>query len=85
MSVIIWQGESALSPFRLDALSEGLVQRLPQLGRVSVTADYVYGLDLESPLSPVAERRCCALLNALPQPPPAQGLLVSPRKGTLSP
>ncbi|NLF21560.1 MAG: phosphoribosylformylglycinamidine synthase [Lentisphaerae bacterium] len=85
MSVIIWQGESALSPFRLDALSEGLVQRLPQLGRVSVTAEYVYGLDLESPLSPVAERRCCALLNALPQPPPAQGLLVSPRKGTISP
>ena len=86
MSFMMWQGEPACSPFRLEALREGLARALPELGdKVSLTADFVYLLDMQSPLPPRQEQRACELLNAVAQPPPAGGFFVTPRKGTISP
>jgi phosphoribosylformylglycinamidine synthase len=81
----MWQGEPACSPFRLDALCEGLARALPRLGKATLSADFVYLLDVQAPLPPQQAKRCCALLNAVARPPAAGGFFVTPRKGTISP
>ncbi len=83
--MLTWRGGPAWSDFRLEALSASLAARLPSSGRPRIEAEFVYLIDLAHSLKPRARARVAALLRAEPRAPEAGGLLVTPRKGTISP
>ena len=43
---IIWQGQPALSPFRIDAMAKSLSERLPARKGIRVESRFIYLLDL---------------------------------------
>ena len=84
-NMIIWQGEPALSAFRLEALTAGIAERMPSLGKITAETQFVYFLSVTAPLDALDTERSCALLNAKAESPAAGGFYVTPRKGTISP
>ena len=82
---IIWQGQPALSPFRLEAMAKSLSERLPARKGIKVESRFIYLLDAAEPLTDDETARAARLLDATPAPPPAGGFFVTPRKGTISP
>ncbi|HWG10480.1 MAG TPA: phosphoribosylformylglycinamidine synthase [Rhodanobacteraceae bacterium] len=81
--MIVLDGRSALSPFRLDRLNE----RLAPLARgVRVRgARFVYFIDAQSPPDPEQHRRLAEVLDAGEGAPADASLWVVPRLGTVSP
>ena len=82
---IIWQGQAALSPFRLEAMAKSLSERLPARKGIKVESRFIYLLDAAEALTDDETARAARLLDATPAPPPAGGFFVTPRKGTISP
>ena len=82
---IIWQGQEALSPFRLEAMAKSLSERLPARKGIKVESRFIYLLDAAEALTDDETARAARLLDATPAPPPAGGFFVTPRKGTISP
>jgi phosphoribosylformylglycinamidine synthase len=81
---VLWGGE-ALSPFRVAALAGSIGQRLgcPAPG---LRARHVYILDLAAhDLTPDVHGRMESLLGATGRFEPCAGVLVAPRRGTVSP
>ncbi len=87
MNLLVLQGQPALSPFRLTALTRALHAASPALGAATVEAAYIYFLDLDQALTPDLLEKARALLNAdaILASSVAEGFLVTPRKGTVSP
>ncbi|HJU25958.1 MAG TPA: phosphoribosylformylglycinamidine synthase, partial [Rhodanobacteraceae bacterium] len=81
--MIVLDGRSALSDFRLDRLNHR-IGALSKRSRVR-GARYVYFVQSESPLSPALHRRLAEVLDATEAPPADASLWVVPRFGTLSP
>ncbi|HJR13520.1 MAG TPA: phosphoribosylformylglycinamidine synthase [Rhodanobacteraceae bacterium] len=81
--MIVLDGRSALSDFRLDRLN----QRLGAIAKgVRVRgARQVYFVESKSPLSPSLHQRLAEVLDATEAPPADASLWVVPRLGTLSP
>ena len=82
---IIWQGQEALSPFRLEAMAKSLSERLPARKEIKVESRFIYLLDAAEALTGDETARAARLLDATPAPPPVGGFFVTPRKGTISP
>ncbi len=81
--MIVLDGRSALSPFRLDRLNERLAQ---QTKGVRVRgARFVYFIDAEHSLDPEQHRRLAEVLDAGEGAPADATLWVVPRLGTVSP
>jgi phosphoribosylformylglycinamidine synthase len=87
VKLLVLQGQAALSPFRLAALRRALDADFAGLGAAGIEAAHVYLLDLDQELSADRFGKTRALLNAGPvlAPVVAEGFLVTPRKGTVSP
>src|SRR5690242_11481379 len=81
--MIVLDGRSALSPFRLDRLNERLAQVAP--GARVRGARFVYFADVEHPLNPQQHRRLAEVLDAGEGAPLDATLWIVPRLGTLSP
>jgi phosphoribosylformylglycinamidine synthase len=83
IAMIVLDGRSALSDFRLDRLN----RRIGALSRRTRVrgARHVYFVQSESPLSPALHRRLAEVLDATEAPPADASLWVVPRFGTLSP
>ena len=81
--MIVLDGRSALSDFRLDRLN----QRLGAIAKgIRVRgARHVYFVAAESPLAPTLHKRLAEVLDATEAPPANASLWVVPRLGTLSP
>ncbi len=81
--MIVLDGRSALSDFRLDRLN----QRLAAISRGTRVrgARHVYFVESDSPLEPALHHRLAAMLDATEAPPADASLWVVPRLGTLSP
>jgi len=81
--MIVLDGRSALSDFRLDRLN----QRLDAIAKgVRVRgARQVYFVESKAPLSPSLHQRLAEVLDATEAPPADASLWVVPRLGTLSP
>ncbi|HET7222906.1 MAG TPA: phosphoribosylformylglycinamidine synthase, partial [Rhodanobacteraceae bacterium] len=81
--MIVLDGRSALSDFRLDRLN----RRLGTIARgIRVRgARQVYFIESKSPLSPTLHQRLAEVLDATEAPPADASLWVVPRLGTLSP
>ena len=81
--MIVLDGRSALSPFRLDRLNE----RLATVARGARVrgARFVYFADAERALDPVQHQRVAEVLDAGEGAPADATLWVVPRLGTLSP
>jgi phosphoribosylformylglycinamidine synthase len=87
VNLLVLQGRPALSAFRLAALTRAFHAAAPSFGAVSIEAAFVYCLDLEQPLSQDLLQKTRALLfaDSVLAPVMAEGFLVTPRKGTVSP
>jgi phosphoribosylformylglycinamidine synthase len=81
--MIVLDGRSALSPFRLDRLNERLAAVAP--GARVRGARFVYFADVEHPLGPEQHRRLAEVLDAGEGAPLDATLWIVPRLGTLSP
>src|SRR5690348_17328612 len=81
--MIVLDGRSALSDFRLDRLNHR-IGALSKRTRVR-GARYVYFVQSKSPLSPTLHQRLAEVLDATEAPPADASLWVVPRLGTLSP
>ncbi|HET9818395.1 MAG TPA: phosphoribosylformylglycinamidine synthase [Rhodanobacteraceae bacterium] len=81
--MIVLDGCSALSDFRLDRLNRR-IGALSQGTRVR-GARYVYFVQSDEPLSPALHQRLAEILDATEAPPADASLWVVPRLGTLSP
>ena len=81
--MIVLDGRSALSPFRLDRLNERLAP-LAKGARVR-GARFVYFIDAEHALDPQQHRRLAEVLDAGEGAPADATLWVVPRLGTVSP
>jgi len=81
--MIVLDGRSALSPFRLDRLNERLAHRAKGV-RVR-GARFVYFIDAEHALDPERHRRLAEVLDASEGAPADATLWVVPRLGTVSP
>ncbi|TAM92059.1 MAG: phosphoribosylformylglycinamidine synthase, partial [Rhodanobacteraceae bacterium] len=81
--MIVLDGRSALSDFRLDRLN----QRLAAISKGTRVrgARHVYFVQSEVPLAPVLHERLAEVLDATEAPPADASLWVVPRLGTLSP
>ena len=81
--MIVLDGRSALSPFRLDRLNERLA---PLAKGVRLRgARFVYFIDAQAPLDPERHRRLAEVLDAGEGAPADATLWVVPRLGTVSP
>ncbi|MBR0197840.1 MAG: phosphoribosylformylglycinamidine synthase [Kiritimatiellae bacterium] len=90
--MILLEGENAYSPFRLDAIREGILSAAPELGAVDIEAKWVYALEMAERAFSIEElQRAQELLNATGQAPELEegygvwSFYVMPRKGTISP
>ncbi|MBS0432987.1 MAG: phosphoribosylformylglycinamidine synthase [Proteobacteria bacterium] len=81
--MIVLDGRSALSPFRLDRLNDRLASQAPA-ARVR-GARFVYFIDLAAPLDPAQHQRLARVLDAGEGAPADATLWVVPRLGTVSP
>ncbi|HEX5961185.1 MAG TPA: phosphoribosylformylglycinamidine synthase [Rhodanobacteraceae bacterium] len=81
--MIVLDGRSALSDFRLDRLNQRIGAIVPR-ARVR-GARFVYFVQARAPLSPALHQRLAAVLDAAEAPPADASLWVVPRLGTLSP
>ncbi|HVU80875.1 MAG TPA: hypothetical protein VHD89_02600, partial [Rhodanobacteraceae bacterium] len=81
--MIVLDGRSALSDFRLDRLN----QRLGAIAKgIRVRgARIVYFVQSDVPLAPTLHKRLAEVLDATEAPPADASLWVVPRLGTLSP
>ncbi|TAN06912.1 MAG: phosphoribosylformylglycinamidine synthase [Rhodanobacteraceae bacterium] len=81
--MIVLDGRSALSDFRLDRLN----QRLAAISKGTRVrgARHVYFVQAETPLAPSLHKRLAEVLDATETPPAEASLWVVPRLGTLSP
>lgn len=85
MKLLIWQGEEALSAFRLDAMLGSLSECLPSRRGLKVTTQFIYIINASDELTAEETTRSCRLLEAKAIPPAPGGVFVTPRKGTISP
>jgi len=85
MKPVMLAGGPALSEFRRAALLEKARRAAPGLNVAGIAAQYVYCLDAEAALSVEELRRAAVLLRAAGGFELADGFLVVPRKGTISP
>ncbi len=86
MMMMMLEGDTAFSPFRLEALKGVLLERVDDLGgAVVIDATFVYLLELERSLDTETLARARALLSADATAPADVGFFVAPRKGTISP
>jgi phosphoribosylformylglycinamidine synthase len=86
MDLTILAGRPAFSGFRIDALASRLAAIEPRLANATVSAHFVYLLDLAAPLDALSRSRVEALLEARAFEKPGCAFFhVMPRKGTLSP
>ena len=85
MSMKILRGGNAFPAFRVRQLEEACSAALERPATLSAT--FVYLLDLAATLSPEDARRACELLGAVDAPSSGGSapVYVSPRKGTISP
>jgi phosphoribosylformylglycinamidine synthase len=81
--MIILDGRSALSDFRLDRLNQRITAA--SKGTRLRGARFVYFVLADAPIEPAAHRRLAAMLDATEAPPADASLWVVPRLGTLSP
>ncbi|HEU0276821.1 MAG TPA: phosphoribosylformylglycinamidine synthase [Rhodanobacteraceae bacterium] len=81
--MIVLDGRSALSDFRLARLNERIAT-IAKGTRVR-GARHVYFVEASAPLSPAARERLARLLDATESPPADASLWVVPRLGTVSP
>src|SRR5690348_458935 len=81
--MIVLDGRSALSPFRLDRLNERLARVAP--GARVRGARFVYFADAGRTLDPTQHRRLAEVLDAGEGAPLDATLWIVPRLGTLSP
>ncbi|WHZ19451.1 MAG: phosphoribosylformylglycinamidine synthase, synthetase subunit [Rhodanobacteraceae bacterium] len=81
--MIVLDGRSALSDFRLDRLNQR-IGAMAKHARVR-GARHVYFVQATSPLSPSLHQRLAEVLDATEAPPADASLWVVPRLGTLSP
>ncbi|HEY9112106.1 MAG TPA: phosphoribosylformylglycinamidine synthase [Rhodanobacteraceae bacterium] len=81
--MIVLDGRSALSDFRLDRLNRRIAAIAKNI-RVR-GARQVYFVESKSPLSPTLHQRLAEVLDATEAPPADASLWVVPRLGTLSP
>jgi phosphoribosylformylglycinamidine synthase len=81
--MIVLDGRSALSDFRLDRLN----QRIASLSKRTRVrgARHVYFFESEASLTPALHKRLAEVLDATEAPPADASLWVVPRLGTLSP
>ncbi|MFT4979342.1 MAG: phosphoribosylformylglycinamidine synthase, partial [Myxococcota bacterium] len=77
-------GGPALSPFRADKLRKQLRDAGTPVD--TIDAQHIYFVDLARPLDDHEQQTLLSLLNDAPPPPlPTDGLIVTPRPGTISP
>ncbi len=81
--MIVLDGRSALSDFRLDRLNQRIMPLVP--GARVRGARYVYFAQSASSLAPPLHQRLAEVLDATEAPPADASLWVLPRLGTLSP
>ncbi len=85
MQPLMLSGQPALSPFRIEALMQSLGRTAPSLKIEQVTAHFIYVIELESDLDAQTLSRAQALLGAGDTFVRDSGILVTPRKGSISP
>lgn len=88
MHPIIFQGQPALSHFRLSTLHGALNQAVFQSGTsgiAAIDAVLVYFIESSGMLDNSTAERVCALLAAQPGFDRKGGFFITPRKGTISP
>jgi phosphoribosylformylglycinamidine synthase len=78
-------GARAYSPYRLNSLLDQIRTSLVDYTVAGIRADYVYFLDIDNPLPEEDVERICALLGATLENAFEMGVVVTPRKGTISP
>lgn len=83
MHPIIFQGHSAFSDFRLNALLNELNEATLKISQIDAVE--VYFLESVKSLDATAIERTCALLDAQAEFTRDGGFFVTPRKGTISP
>src|SRR5487761_2532188 len=81
--MIVLDGQSALSPFRLDRLNARL--EAVHRGLRARAAWFVYILDASAITDPRTREELCTILEAHPAAPAPATLWVVPRLGTVSP
>jgi len=85
MKPLILKGEKALSEFRINAILEKCSKVAPNLVK-SIDTHYVYLIEIAAELPKQIMEKAFSLLSAKEIYKPADGdLLVTPRKGTISP
>jgi len=85
MGLLILQGGRVYSGFRHAAILERLRAAVADRKVEGLDAEYVFFLDLEDQVEPEAIRRASLLLGSTGEFAGAEGFLVTPRKGTISP
>ncbi len=87
MHLLILKGQPAVSGFRLAALRQRLSDAAPDAPVRDIEAAPVYLIELSAPPAGRTLERAVALLDARDGEPvdPARGILVAPRRGTISP
>ena len=88
-SLKLLAGLPAFSPFRLDALAEQILRRIPGISSPEIDARFVYLLSVrpEATLTDDSPelQKARSLLGATAEPVGDGGFFVTPRKGTISP
>ncbi|MDD2599574.1 MAG: phosphoribosylformylglycinamidine synthase [Kiritimatiellae bacterium] len=85
MKVLMLKGTTVFSPFRLEVMIKKMGEALGSEGALEVVAHYVYLLESEGKLEPMALERCCTLLGGESFDGFKGGFYITPRKGTISP
>lgn len=75
----------ALTERRAAALLEAARTAAPGLDVRALAAEFWYCLECAAPLDSATQDKVCALLHAVPAAAPQAGVIVIPRKGTISP
>jgi phosphoribosylformylglycinamidine synthase len=82
---LVLQGAIAHSGFRVQALLDAIQSKAPALTIKSIESEYVYFVEREGEMPPDVLEKAYALLGASGDIGNAEGLFVTPRKGTISP
>lgn len=85
MRPLVLRGARAFSPFRIESLIGNIRDSAPALDVREIDACYVYLIDVERRLTQDTLEKTRALLSAGGEFAGVDGLLVTPRKGTISP
>ena len=85
--MMLLQGQEALSGFRIQALRDQVNNLAPESAVATISARFVYMLDLSGAMDETAMQQTMLLLDASGElmETPGDGFFVTPRKGTISP